>query len=208
MSGVYERTPPETPGAFPVLSSKGAKAQQRIEAVPDEIWVWTRAGEPPILEKAGYLLVTAGQRTSTARLTAVASSERYVGQGWMPVTGVSVLQAKAAAVFINATPGRLLLASTPSKTLSFPGYVPDTYLNFPIPDMSDQHIIDTLAACWEETRNVIVPQFRDGYTEVRQRWDAAVCDALGWDINEISELGKLLAEEPRVRGQGLGQWKA
>ena len=205
---MHERTSPQDPAGFPILSSKGAEGQQRIEAVPDQIWAWTRPGRSPILDKAGYLLLIAGQRTSTARLTAVASSERYVGQGWMPVTGVSVVQAKAVAVFINATPGRILLASTPSNTLEFPDYTPEIYFNFPIPDIADTRIVDTLAACWEETRNVIVPQFRDGYTEVRQRWDAAVCDALGWDINEISELGKLLAEEPRVRGQGLGQWKA
>ena len=32
--------------------------------------------------------------------------------------------------------------------------------------------------------------------------------ALGWDIDEITELGELLALEPRVRGVAHGQWKA
>ncbi|MCY3785588.1 MAG: hypothetical protein OXG47_02535 [bacterium] len=53
-----------------------------------------------------------------------------------------------------------------------------------------------------------MPQFRDGYTEVRRRWDAAVCAALDWDIDEVTGLGELLAREPRVRGVAYGQWKA
>lgn len=57
-------------------------------------------------------------------------------------------------------------------------------------------------------RREIVPQFRDGYTDIRRRWDAAVCDALAWDTREIAELGKLLADEPYVRGVAYGQWKA
>ena len=109
---------------FPVLQSKGADGQRRIEAEPDAYWEWKKAGEPPILQKAGHLLVSMGQNTSAARVTAVASDNRYVGQGWMPVTGVDASQAKAAAVFLNSTPGRLLLMRQPGKSLVFPFYNP------------------------------------------------------------------------------------
>ncbi|MCY3785587.1 MAG: hypothetical protein OXG47_02530 [bacterium] len=110
--------------AFPVLASKGADGQQRIEAEPDEYWEWEKSGDPPILEKAGYLLVSMGQDVSTARLTAVASEVRYVGQGWMPVTGLDATQAKASAVFLNSTPGRLLIMGRPGKKLAYPFYNP------------------------------------------------------------------------------------
>ena len=89
------------PGAFPILKSKGAEGQYRIEAVPDEHWVHERAGTSQVLQKAGHLLVTAGQDTATARLTAVASDDKHVGYGWMPITGIDVHQAEAAAVFLN-----------------------------------------------------------------------------------------------------------
>ncbi len=192
---------------FPVLRAAGADGQQFIEATPDDYWEWKEPGEPPILAKAGHLLVTMAQGTSTARLTAVASEERYVGQTWMPVTGLDVAQSKAASVFLNATAGRLMTMRNPGRSPYFPFYNPAAWAAVPTCDLSDTQIVDTLAACWEETRYEIVPQFRDGYTEIRRRWDEAVCDALGWDIDEISELGKLLAEEPRVRGVALGQWK-
>ena len=204
----YNKQPEDGSQPFPVLQSKGADGQLRIEAEPDAYWEWTKPGNPPILEKAGHLLVTMGQDTSTARLTAVASDRRYVGQGWMPVTGASPNQAKAAAVFCNSTVGRLLIMRNPGKKLEFPFYNPAAWRSMPIPDLVQESIVESLAACWEATRNEIVPQYRDGYTPIRQRWDQAVCDALGWNIDEIAELGELLAREPHVRGVAYGQWKA
>ncbi len=195
------------PGAFPILASKGADGQQRIEAIPDEWWEPKEAGDLAILTKAGHLLVTMGQNTSAARLVAVASDERYVGQGWMPVTGLDAMQSTAAAVFLNSTPGRLLTMRSPGKSLVFPFYNPAAWAVVPIPDLSDPRIVEPLAGCWEATRHETVPQFRDGYTDVRRRWDAAVCEALGWDIDEIAGLGELLAREPRVRGVAYSQWK-
>lgn len=207
MRDEYNKQPSNRTGPFPVLQSKGADGQLRIEAVPDAWWEWKKPGTPPILEKAGHLLVTMGQNTSTARVTAVASDERYVGQGWMPVTGWDPTQAKAAAVFYNSTAGRLLLMRNPSKSLAFPFYNPAVWRALPIPDMNDPRICATLADCWEATRSVTVPRFRDGYTKVRRAWDKAVCEALGWDNDEIAGLGELLAREPRIRGVAYGQWK-
>jgi len=200
---------PSTAGgcaAFPILKSKGADAQQRIESKPDQHWEWKKAGDPPILNKAGYLLITAGQDTSTGRLTAVASEKTYVGNGWMPVTGHGIQEAKAVAVWLNSTPGRLLLMRNPSLKLAFPTYSADSARRLPIPDISNSYIRATLANCWEATHLMLVPQFRDGECEVRQLWDEAVCDALGWDEAEIASLRKLLHAEPHVRGLAYGQY--
>ena len=203
----YNKQPTAGSNSFPVLQSKGADGQQRIEAIPDAYWEWTKSGVPPILEKAGHLLVSMGQRSSTARLVAVAADETYVGQGWMPVTGIDATEAKACAVFLNSTPGRLLIMRSPGKSLDFPFYNPAAWRSLPIPDLTDPRVRDRLAQCWEATRDEIVPQFRDGYTAVRRSWDQAVCEVLRWDIASISALGKLLAEEPPVKGVARGQWK-
>ena len=207
LRGAYR---PATAGhehAFPILKSKGAHAQQRIEAVPDENWEWTKQGEPPILGKSAHLLVSAGQDTSTARLTAVASEQAYVGNGWTPVAGTSPERAKGLAVFLNSTPGRLLLMRNPGRKLAFPTYSRAEIANLPIPDLTDRFVLSTLAACWESTRSIPVPQYRDGEHPVRQTWDDAVCDALGWDPTHITHLRKLLHEEPHVRGLGYGQYQ-
>ena len=110
------------------------------------------------------------------------------------------------AVFINSTPGRLQLMRNPGMTLAFPTYSRTEAGNLRIPDLKDSRTRETLAACWEQTRNMVVPQFRDGDCEGRRLWDNAVCDALGWDKEQIAHLRSLLAREPHVRGLGYNQY--
>jgi len=209
-----------TPGSFPVLYSKGAEAQTRIEAMPDTWLVSTKkptktdglfAGPEEshaerLLRNAGHLLVPDGQRTNTARLTAVASEVRYIGVGWMPVPGITFGQARAAAVFLNSTAGRLQLMRNPGKALDFPKYRPGSYEDIRIPDLTDEKAVSVLSACWDRTSDMDVPQFRDGECEVRRLWDEAVAMALGWDQDWLSELRQLLHDEPNVRGLGREQF--
>ena len=144
--------------------------------------------------------------TITGRLTAVASDEAYVGNGWVPITGLTPEQAKAAAVFVNSTPGRMLLMRNPGRKLRFPSYMSATIGALPIPDLDDARVRGVLAACWKTTHSTEVPQFRDGYCDVRRLWDEAVASALGWDAERLAELGNLLAQEPPVRGLAYGQY--
>ena len=208
LRGAYRLSEQGVQNAFPILKSKSAGGQTSIEAAPDEWWQPKQArGTEPMLAKAGHLLVTSGQGANTGRLTAVASDNAYVGNGWVPVVGLEIDQAKALAVFVNSTPGRMLLMSNPGRKLRFPEYMSATIEALPVPDFRDDRIRKTLAGCWEATRCEAVPQFRDGYTSIRRRWDAAVCEALDWDIDEIAELGELLAREPLVKGVAYGQWE-
>ena len=219
LRGSYEPAAAGPPGSFPILKSKGADSQIRIESQPDEYWIPKKRDEnirqanggsypeaDKILEKAGYLLITAGQNSSTGRLTATAAAVKYVGNGWMPVTGLSAPQAKALAVFINATPGRLQLMRNPGKTLVFPTYSTAEAGNIRIPDIQDAGVCQILADCWEQTKDWEVPQFRDGECPVRRLWDAAVAQAMGWDNAELTRLRRLLHQEPHIRGLGYNQY--
>ena len=215
----FENSESTIPGSFPVLKSRGADGQLRIESVPDEYRVpkkkddarliangGTYPESDKVLAKAGYLLVTDGQRTSTARLTATAGEYRYVGVGWMSVTGLTTAESKALAVFFNSTPGRLQLFSNASRTLEFPMFRPAAIGLVHVPDIKDAHICQVLTDCWEATKDMHVPQFRDGECEVRVLWDNAVADAMGWDPEELARLRNLLHNEPHVRGLGYNQY--
>ena len=215
----FEGAEPSTPGNFPVLKSRGADGQLRIESAPDEHRIpkirdetgrrangGTYPESDKILAKAGYLMVTDGQRTSTARLTATAGDEKYVGVGWMSVTGLSVAEAKAIAVFFNSTPGRLQLMSNASRTLEFPMFRPAVIGRVYVPDIKDTRIRQILADCWAHTKEMEVPQFRDGECEVRRLWDEAVALAMGWDAQELERLRLLLHNEPHVRGLGVNEY--
>ena len=205
----FEKSAKDNPRSIPVLESKGADAQKTIEGTPDSHWI-AKPGRESQAEHyskwSSHLLVTAGQRNSTARLTASASGTKYMGSGWTPVTGLSAEEAKAMSVFINSTAGRLQLMRSPAKTIEFPNYTPQTIDNLKVPDVKNTSIRQILADCWERTKDMEVPQFRDGECEVRRLWDEAVAEAMGWDAAELARLRHLLHQEPHVRGLGYGQY--
>ena len=190
-------------GSIPILYGKGAEGQ------PDEYWIAQKGRESQTehyLEWKSHLLITEGQRNNTARLTAVAANEKYIGGGWHPVTGMTPEEAKATAVFINSTLGRLQVMQNAGRTIEFPIYRPAGIDNVRIPDIKDARIRGILADCWERTKDMVVPQFRDGECEVRRLWDEAVAEAMGWDYGELTRLRLLLHQEPHVRGLGYGQY--
>ena len=218
LSGSFEPTAAGTPGSFPILKSKSAESQTRIQSQPDEYWIPKKRDESileanggtypeadKILAKAGHLLITFGQDNSTARLTATADDTKYIGNGWMPVTKLSATEAKALAVFINSTPGRLQLMRNAGRKLTFPIYNPAVVGSIRVPDIKDARIRQTLADCYEQTKDRPVPQYRDGECEVRRRWDEAAAQALSCAPAELTRLRQLLHQEPHVRGLGYTQ---
>ena len=219
LRGSFEPATAGTPGSFAILKSKGADAQTRIQSQPDEWWVPKNRDEDRrklnggvypeterIMQKAGHLLMTAGQDSKTGRLTATADNTSYVGNGWIPVTGMSPTEAKATAVFVNSTAGRLQLMRNPGKKIPFPTYSVREADRIRIPNIKDDRIRDILADCWERTQDTEVPPFRDGECEVRRLWDEAVAEAMGWNADELARLRHLLHQEPHVRGLGYNQY--
>ena len=210
---------PDDPGKFPIISSTGAGGQLTIHSTPDAYWTPTNTDEEQrilnggtypqadrLLQKAGYVLITSGQRTNTARLTAIADDKKYVGRGWLPINGLDAQEAKAIAVFVNSTAGRLQLLRHAGRTLEFPQYNPEPLENIRIPNVKDDRIRGVLSDCWKRTKDTVVPQYRDGECEVRRLWDEAVANAMGWDASELTRLRLLLHQEPHVRGLGYGQY--
>ena len=215
----YQDVAAGTPGGLSVVNSKGADGQTTIRSEPDAYRIQrprvsgtesvapALSAETDILqEKAGYFLITSGQRNNTARLTAIASERKHIGGGWLPVAELGVREAKATAVFINSTAGRIQLLRNMGRTLEFPLYRSAGLKNIRIPDLSDEPIVGILAACWERTKDMLVPQYRDGECEVRRLWDEAVAEAMGWDPDELTRLRLLLHREPHVRGLGYNQF--
>ena len=205
----FDRSDQYNEESIPILESKGAEGQKTIKSTPDGYWVFKQGRERQAkhyLEWSSHLLITAGQDNSTARLTATASETKYLGQTWFPVVGLSPDEAKAVAVFANSTPGRLQIMRDPGKKLTFPSYSPGAINNLRVPNIKDDRIRQTLADCWERTRDMLVPQFRDGECKVRRLWDEAVANVMGWDPEELARLRNLLHNEPHVRGLGYNQY--
>ena len=220
LRGGFENSHSSASGSFPIIKSKGADSQMRLRSTPDEVW---RAKNPSryrdevlrlaeekkekLRQKAGHLLITAGQRLSTGRLTSISDNRKFVGNGWMPVTGLRIKEAKALNLFLNSTVGRLLLMRSRGKTLDFPTYSAAENEKLMVPDVrNNREVRDVLFNCYNETRMEIVSQYRDGETLVRQQWDCAVELAMGWPKDFLSDYRDLLHLEPCVRGLGYTQF--
>ena len=155
-------------------------------------------------EVASHLLMNSGQRIQTGRLSAVACKVKHIGMLWKPVQGLTQEQAQAWAVWLNSTPGRLMTLIHRGKSLDFVNYNPEGLLQIRVPRLDDPRTIGRLARAWEDTRGMDVPQYRDGYTTVRQRWDDAVCNAIdGAELERVREWAKKLNREPAVSVEGF-----
>ncbi len=106
----------------------------------------------------------------------------------------------------DSTIGRLQFLRIPGMSLDFPTYSPSSLRTIMIPNFKDKDIYKILKECWDNTKDMEVPQYRDGECEVRQLWDKAVCDALDLDYEYISKLRNLLHKEPYVRGKSYGDY--
>ena len=208
-----------TAGAMPILRLSGSDGQKTVETAPDAYYAHQARTdissklndkdvdtEQGMLRKAGHLLVTAGQDSGAARLTAVAGDIKCLGTSWMPVTGLSPDEAKALAIFINSTLGRIQLMRSMSRKLAFPLYRPAAVNAIRTPDIRNPTVQRILAECWERTRDMVVPQFRDGECDVRRLWDEAVAKSLDWNPTELSRLRNLLQQEPHTRNLGYNQY--
>ena len=232
----FEQTIPNAPGSFLLLKSKSADAQLTIQSQPDEWWIHKKQNQNQtahFLAKAGHLLITQGQDTCTARLTALADEKKYIGIGWIPFPGLTAEQAKALAVFLNSTAGRLQLMRNAARKLNFPQYGATGVANIRVPDVlaggESSEICRELAECWEDTKNIKVPQYRDGddwdrknsprnpqqkparFQNPRPIWDKCVSQVLKknplFRLKRLNALRKLLHREPHIRGKSYHEYQ-
>ena len=83
-------------------------------------------------------------------------------------------------------------------------YDPAGLLRIRVPRLDRQGAIERLARAWEETREMDVPQYREGCTSVRQAWDEAVCEAVDEaDRRKVGEWADRLNREPAVSVEGF-----
>jgi len=198
------------------IDSKSEKSQTRIEGRVDSHFVIkdgrNRRGKDrqayisKQIEKwkkyRAHLLISTGQNTQSARIAAVAVEQAELGTIWKPVQGVSIEVAKAWAVWLNSTPGRMLTACERGGiSLGYPRYRPKGLLNIRVPNPRNEKMIAALAQEWGRSRKEVVPPYKEGYVEIRRQWDRVV-EQIITEIREgeVQQWGEILAREPWVCG--------
>ena len=205
----WDWCPENEAGEIPVARFTGMDAQTRISGRIDQYA--NRADQfrdnedvfRNLDKKKSHLLVTNSQGSDTGRLTAIVMMDAAVGMGWTPVIGVCLEEARALAVYLNSTLGRIGMRRYGARKLSWPMYQPAAIEQFVVPDFCDKEgprRMSILCDAYNATCKMQVRSYRDGYDETRSQWDDAVAEACGIDRRWIGQLAQLLDNEPIVTG--------
>ncbi len=218
----YEHFDHQKENSIPVISgSGGGDLGQNMLAGKINKWVRLRklrgednlswgkrikADQQNIDKFSSHLLVAQSFDTRSSRITAIASARKNIGYAWMPVIGTkppTFAEAKACAVWLNSTLGRIAFRRVCGRKISWPRFNPMNFNDIPFPDVDNPEILERLSLAYDETCNEIVPKFKDGISEVRTIWDDAVSEAIQIDRKVIVRCAELLARDPYVSGEPL-----
>lgn len=151
-------------------------------------------------QRRSHLLVTTSQDSRTARFIAVVAHRKMVGSLWAVVCGPTLREAKAQAVWLNSTLGRITYMSEAGRKLTWPLYGKESVKRTPMIDTRNETTTCILVECYDRTCSRIVPSYQDGVQPVRELWDDAISKALHFDRKEIRRLADKLVLEPKVAG--------
>ena len=106
------------------------------------------------------------------------------------------------AVYLNSAVGVFAqLAVSVPRNLERPAMPLENMRSIPVPSPAPGWIA-ALSAVYGEVKDETLRRLR--YLEddpVRRRLDAAVCEAMGWDLEEVAGMRAALAAEPSVTGK-------
>ena len=187
-----------------VFASKAERDHQRLLGQEDSSVVIKAARVRKHRERDAYvkgrldawdqirsnLLINTGQNPSSGRVNAVTCPHKALGTVWKPVQGISLSVAKAWTIWLNSTVGRLLMAAQRGGDgLGWPNWNPEGLKNILMPKPENTIAIEVLESIWEETCNEIVPQYRDGYTKIKET--LGLCGSLSLSRNRRADLTRL-----------------
>ena len=188
--------------AVRIFDSISAKLRRALAGDPEQ-WVVPGGGKrvhlwQRILNQGSTLLVAERFNTVSGRLTAIYSEEPSFGFGWRPVATTNREMSKAICLWLNSTPGRLLLLNRRAKTLTYPQWSTAHWKEIPIPK-GNLPRIRQLADAFETVakRELETLQFA-AKDKTRILIDEAVALALDLNPSIVADWRKRLAAEPTI----------
>jgi len=188
--------------AVRIFDSISAKLRRALAGKPEQ-WVVPGGGKrvhlwQRILEQGSTLLVAERYDTVSGRITAVCSEEPTFGFGWRPVATTSREMSKAICLWLNSTPGRLLLLNRRAKKLTYPQWSTAHWKEIPIPKGGLPRIRQLADAFEAVAKRELKPLQFAAADETRILIDEAVAPVLGLDYTKLAEWRRRLAAEPTI----------
>ena len=150
----------------------------------------------------GRFLLPARLRLNLARVAAVILPEQVVGSIWIPCHPHDSDFAKALCLYLNSTPGLLvLLGGRDNKIPAYPAFSLDTLRSLPVPDFRSMNLelLGLLGQAFDRLQDEILQPFPQmGVDPARQQIDDVVAHVLGLDPEWVDRVRRELAREPSV----------
>ncbi len=186
-----------------VLWSASNKVQRTLRGYPDRGAVahdGTGRTAALMRARAGYLHVSSRHDTISGRVLTVATDRPCVGSAFSPVSGVTRYEARRLSIWMNSAAGRIFMRHRHSTKLTYQSHEPAALVDIPIPmPRLRQLASDPLYRAWNQTKDLEVPQYREGRSEVHDIWDAAAAKILGVPRARLTRIRQMLDCEPSVR---------
>ena len=152
-------------------------------------------------QRAGQILIAERLRLNTRRLAAVFVEQKVLSNVWWPLaTGIAEEKQKALVLWLNSTPGLLILLGHREETEgAFVGFKKPVLERMPVLDVRNisKHVLQTLVQAFDQLANESLLSFPEmDHDAIRAAIDEAVADALG--LLDFGILRELLAREPIV----------
>ena len=190
------------PRAVRIFDSISAKLRRTMGAEPEQ-WVTPGGGQrvhlwEKIKNQGSNLLVAERFDTISGRLTAVHSDERTFGFGWRPVATKGKQESKALCLWLNSTPGRVLLLNRRGKKLTYPNWSTNHWEKIRVPS-TNEATVRLLAETFDEVSRDELRELRFAASdEARHAIDAAAAEACGLSAGIIANWRERLSCEPTV----------
>ena len=185
-----------------IFDTISAKARRAMAGEADQ-WVVPGGGKrvhlwQRIREHGSTLLVAERYDTVSGRLTAVYSEEPTFGFGWRPVATINREMSKSICLWLNSTPGRLLLLNRRAKKLTYPSWSTAHWKEIPIPKGNlpgIRHLVETFETVAKRELTTLQLSNSD---ETRKLIDGAAALAVGLDPSAVADWRGQLAAEPTI----------
>ena len=158
-------------------------------------------------EQRSRLLLPHRLRLNLARVGAVMLPEETVGSIWTPCRPHDLGISKALCLYLNSTPGLLvLLGQRDNRAPSYPSFSLDTLRSMPVPDLNAlaEPELEMLSDQFDLLQHKTLQPFPYMADDpVRAQIDDAVIQALSLDPDLVAAIRRELSREPSVNDRRM-----
>ena len=193
----------ERPDDVRTFDSISTRLRTSMVGVPDASWR-RRSGSASLvksyLDRAGWVLLAARAQTDGARVVALVSREKCLGNAYVAVVTETVTQAKALCLLWNCTASLVQLLNLRSRKLMYARWSVGQLASVRLPvSVRSGEVASALAGVFDRlSHEPLQPWAHADADSVRRRIDDAIAEPYGLSTSDLADWRGRLAREPTI----------